>query len=133
MMNKHKVCIIDDDSIFVYGTKILLNYNKHFGDDILVFEDGQEALDAFKNFVKSGEKFPDFIFLDLNMPVMDGWQFLDELEKLNLQNYPNTFLISSHFDAPLRAKAKTYEQVTELVEKPLSDTILQELLLRFSS
>ena len=71
-MNKHKVCIIDDDSIFVYGTKILLNYNKHFGDDILVFEDGQEALDAFKNFLKSGEKFPYFIFLDLNMPVMDG-------------------------------------------------------------
>jgi CheY-like chemotaxis protein len=133
MMNKHKVCIIDDDSIFVYGTKILLNYNKHFGDDILVFEDGQEALDAFKNFLKSGEKFPDFIFLDLNMPVMDGWQFLDEFKKLNLQNYPNIFLISSHFDEPLRAKAKAYEQVTELVEKPLSDAILQQLLLKFST
>lgn len=132
-MNKHKVCIIDDDSIFVYGTKILLNYNKHFGDDILVFEDGQEALDAFKNFLKSGEKFPYFIFLDLNMPVMDGWQFLDELGKLNLQNYPNIFLISSHFDDSLRAKAKAYEQVTELVEKPLSDAILQQLLLKFST
>lgn len=131
-MRNKKVCIIDDDSIFVYGTKILLNHNKSFGDDILVFEDGREALDTFSALLKSPREIPDVIFLDLNMPIMDGWQFLDEFIKLPIQNGHTIFLISSHFDASLRKKAKKYKQVKALVEKPLSESKLQELLHKFN-
>ena len=49
------VCIIDDDPIFVYGTKILLNYNSCFGSSVIVHEDGQEALENLTSMVKSGQ------------------------------------------------------------------------------
>lgn len=133
-MKKKWVCIIDDDSIFVYGTKILLNHNKAFGDDILVCEDGQEALDTFRSLLKFGEDLPDFIFLDLNMPQLDGWQFLEEFESMtaSIKYIPKIFLITSHVDGIIKEKAKSHHYVEALVEKPLSETKLQELLRKFS-
>lgn len=55
VMKIDTVCIIDDDPIFVYGTKILLNYNSCFGSSVIVHEDGQEALENLTSMVKSGQ------------------------------------------------------------------------------
>ena len=90
------VCIIDDDPICVYGTKILLNHNNFVSADILVYEDGDEALTNLTNQLDKGQPMPDIILLDLNMPIMDGWGFLDKFSKLPLVNKPQIFIVSSH-------------------------------------
>ena len=126
-MKIETVCIIDDDPIFVYGTKILLNYNSSFGSSVIVNEDGKEALDNLTSMVRSGEKLPDVIFLDLNMPIMDGWEFLDEFVKLPIKNKPRVYIVSSSIDNQDIEKAKTYEIVKDFIVKPLSESILTDL------
>ncbi|MCK0189432.1 response regulator [Arenibacter sp. F20364] len=126
-MKIETVCIIDDDPIFVYGTKVLLNYNGSFCSTVIVHEDGKEALDSLTAMVKSGEQLPDVIFLDLNMPVMDGWEFLDEFVRLPLKNKPRVYIVSSSIDNLDIEKANGYDIVKDFIVKPLSDSILADL------
>ena len=129
-MNKRIVCIVDDDPIFVYGTKFLLNHNRLFVSDILVFENGKEALDSLRNLVKSKKKLPDMIFLDLNMPVMDGWEFLNNYVNLPVEPKPPIIIVSSFMSTEEIERAKSYAIVTQMIVKPLSNSILAELLLK---
>ncbi|MCK0157274.1 response regulator [Cellulophaga sp. F20128] len=126
-MKIETVCIIDDDPIFVYGTKILLNYNSSFGSSVIVHENGKEALDDLSATVKCGEKLPDIIFLDLNMPIMNGWEFLDEFTKLPMEKRPRVYIVSFSIDKQDVQKAYTYEIVKDFIEKPLSFEILTDL------
>ncbi|MEQ9582148.1 MAG: response regulator, partial [Arenibacter sp.] len=66
-MTINTICIIDDDPIFVFGSKILLK-NNSFASDFLVCQNGQEALDVIAPLIESEEGLPEVIFLDLNMP-----------------------------------------------------------------
>ncbi|MEJ1223874.1 response regulator [Sediminicola sp. 1XM1-17] len=132
-MQVNTVCIIDDDPIFVYGTKVLLNYNRSFGDNIIVFENGKEALSNLSSLLKSNEKFPEVIFLDLNMPLMDGWEFLDEFSKLSLGKKTKVFIVSSSINPKDIQESKKYDLVANFISKPLTDERLKEVLTEFSS
>ena len=125
------ICIIDDDPIFVYGTKVLLNHKKDFSNDILVFENGKEALDNLSSLLRAGKELPDFIFLDLNMPIMNGWQFLDAFIKLPITHRPLIFIISSSIDQEDRDRALRYEMVKEFIFKPLSENQLKEIFEKY--
>jgi CheY-like chemotaxis protein len=126
-MKYETVCIIDDDPICVYGTKVLLNHNNFLGSSILVYEDGYEALVNLTAIVKSGKKLPDVILLDLNMPVMNGWQFLDEFVKIVFAVKPRVYIVSSHFNDEVIEKGKTYEIVIDFISKPLLSKDLNEI------
>lgn len=75
-------CIIDDDPIFVFGVRKFMELI-NFCDSFLIFKNGQEALDKLSAIIKSGEQTPEVILLDINMPILDGWGFLDEFIKIN--------------------------------------------------
>ena len=126
-MKKDTVCIIDDDPIYVYGTKILLNYNSNFCSNIVVYEDGQEALDNLGSMIKSEEPYPEVIFLDLNMPIMNGWEFLDEFIKLPFTIKPVVYIVSSSIGDRDIEKAKSYDIVKDFISKPLSFALLEDL------
>ena len=81
MKKVNLTCIIDDDPIFVFGIKKVMELI-NFSDSIMVFKNGQEALDNLRPIILAKENLPDIILLDLNMPVLDGWQFLDEFIKI---------------------------------------------------
>jgi len=120
-------CIIDDDEIFIFATKKLLQI-KDFCNDFLIFHNGLEAINYLRPLIENGEKCPDVILLDLNMPVMDGWQFLDEF--ITIPNYKKVtiYIVSSSIDQRDILRAKQYDCVSNYFIKPMSTESLNEIL-----
>lgn len=122
-------CIIDDDPIFVYGTKKIMK-KIDFCDDILVFNNGQEAIDGLMLLAKQNKKLPNVIFLDINMPVMDGWQFLEDFVKIPNNNRENVtiYIISSSIDPMDIQKVQLYGLVNNYILKPIRIVDLEKVL-----
>tara|TARA_R110002051_G_scaffold4731_9_gene26266 strand:+ start:2170 stop:2574 length:405 start_codon:yes stop_codon:yes gene_type:complete len=129
-MKIDSVCIIDDDPIFVYGTKVLLNYNRSFCSNILVYENGKEALDDLRFMMKSKIEFPEVIFLDLNMPIMNGWDFLDEFIKLDTQEKVRVYVVSSSINEMDKQRALKYNIVVDFISKPFTAAKLEQLIMQ---
>ncbi len=121
------VCIIDDDSIYLMlARRLITKYN--LSDSIIEYTDGREAFNELKAVLEGGANLPDVIFLDVNMPIWDGWDFLDEFVKLNLSHYPEVFIITSSTHSFDREKAASYAQVKRCITKPIELQDLQEIL-----
>lgn len=112
-------CVIDDDPIFVYGVKKVMEI-LDFCKSVMVFRDGQEALDNLSPIINSDETVPDVIILDLNMPILDGWQFLEEFIKIPCKKKITLYIASSSVDPQDTLRAKQYEIVSDYIVKPIS-------------
>ncbi|UWX54767.1 response regulator [Maribacter litopenaei] len=129
-MNKVQTCcIIDDDPIFIYGTKRIMK-EIDFCEEIIIYNNGQEALEGIGKISNLGQKVPEVIFLDLNMPVMNGWEFLDEITKLPSNNLEKTYIyiISSSVDPRDLEKVKNYKSINNYILKPITPSDLENVL-----
>ena len=120
-------CIIDDDPIFVFGTKRIMQLS-NFSESVIVYENGKVAYDNLKTIILANEPQPDVIFLDLNMPIWDGWQFLDEFIKIPNKHAITIYIITSSVDPADVEKAKKYDAVSSYIVKPITNTELQKIL-----
>lgn len=120
-------CIIDDDPIFVRVVKKMMGVAE-FCEDVQVYNNGQEAVDGLKKGASSGS--PDIIFLDINMPVMNGWGVLDTFGSLGLPDGVHVYVVSSTIDPEEIAKARSYPFVVDFVEKPITVDVFKEILLK---
>ena len=127
MKKINTVCIIDDDPIFRFGTKKLME-TIDVQLDFLVYKNGKEALEGLSSKVKLNANLPDVILLDLNMPIMDGWQFLDQLFTIPDAVGIPIYIVSSSVDSRDIDKAKTYNMVSNYILKPFSLSKVQDLL-----
>lgn len=89
-MKNKSTYIIDDDKLSIKLMSMLIAKN-NFCEEITSFHNPQNALDELKNNAKDPSKLPDVILLDLNMPVLDGWQFLDEFILIQFDKKNNRF------------------------------------------
>ena len=111
--------IIDDDPVFVLlFKKILMKLGKY--KTIVNFENGQLALDVLVEKFKNNDSLPNIIFLDINMPILDGWEFLKALDKHNFKDQLNIYMVSSSIDATEIKKSKKYKMVKNFISKPIS-------------
>ena len=121
-----RVCLIDDDHIFVYGAKRLMR-EIDFYEDLSVFSNGQEALDHFIKVLQTGDSMPSLLFLDLNMPIMTGWEFLEEL--LNLPGIQTDgmaiYIMSSSVDPRDLERIQAYPIIKNYILKPMTMEDLQ--------
>jgi len=131
-MSKIKsVCIIDDDKVYTFGVKkIIKSYLPD--NNVISFENGKKALDGIQKKISSGEELPDLILLDIDMPEMNGWEFLNEFESIrsDVNKKIQIFVISSRID---KSKQELYkiewdEKVSDFIKKPVQASILKELL-----
>ncbi|AKD04277.1 response regulator [Pontibacter korlensis] len=125
----NKVLIIDDDEVNNVFCKIVI---EHLGitENVDYFMSGPEALDYLSSCFSNGEAVPDLIFLDINMPLMNGFDFLNAYHEMGLQKRLPTkisMLSSSDIEADIKASLK-YECVIDYVTKPLSESALHRIL-----
>lgn len=111
------VLIEDDQAMNYYHQRLFVKQN--FADEVLSFHSAVEALDGIKNLQQVARLY---IFLDLNMPQMNGWQFIEELEKIKFDTNPQIklFVLSSSVNPNDMMKAKQNAVVTDYFSKPLS-------------
>ena len=121
--------IIDDDDIsnFIYRKVI---ENTHISRQIWDFQQARVALDYLSANLQDPSKLPDLVFLDINMPVLNGWDFLDEYAKNIWPNLPKPVVLcvlsSSVYKEDIE-KASNYEQVSEYISKPLTSEHLKDI------
>ena len=117
---KNKITyIIDDDKLTIKLISMLIRKNE-FCDEIHSFSNAQLALDELKKNCSTIENLPDVILLDLNMPVMDGWQFLDEFIHLPIKKEISVFIVTSSIDPADIKMSKKYEVVKNYIMKPIT-------------
>ena len=121
------VCVIDDDKIYIYGLKKLITI-KELSPNLMEFYNGKEAIDFLIN-PENQNQLPDIIFLDINMPVMDGWGFMESFVKIKPQlgKKITIYMVSSSINQDDINRAKGISDVTDYVIKPIPQDTLVEL------
>jgi len=127
-MNSENVFLVDDDFIFKTAALILLK-RAHPECDFLYLKNGLEAYNKLKSLIENEEDFPKLILLDINMPVMNGWEFLDALKEctcLDDKNLNVHMLTSSIADEDIN-RAKEYDFVKGYITKPFTQQDISNL------
>lgn len=122
--------VIDDDKIYHFLLKNLFKQNSIEVSPVF-FGNGQDAIENLRKIPVTGE-FPELILLDVNMPIMDGWQFLDEYKKLITATGRNAtiFMISSSNDEHDLTKAQEYSDVVkDYLLKPICKEDLEKIFM----
>lgn len=125
------ILFIDDDPITLMLCKMVIK-KASFSNEIATSKNGEEALQYFntlKQIDSNGEfkKQPQLIFLDLNMPVMGGWEFLESFSTSDYADYNKTkvIILSSTIDPEDLEKSKKYPMVLDFLSKPISKEMLE--------
>lgn len=128
MSSKINLLVIDDDDINVFIIKKIVEKTA-FDVTMVAKENGQVALDYLATLGENPSSLPDLILVDINMPVLNGWEFIEAYEALsnNLLSSDIYMLSSSVYENDIE-RAKTYKSVKGFISKPLSIERLTELL-----
>jgi two-component system, chemotaxis family, chemotaxis protein CheY len=123
------IALVDDDSIFQFTATRLLESSK-LAQNILHFENGAEALTFLREKALQKEFLPDYLFLDINMPFVDGWMFLEDFTTLksSLAKDISIYMVSSSIDPRDLNRAKSFSEVSDFIIKPISLEHFQKLL-----
>jgi two-component system chemotaxis response regulator CheY len=129
MDSKSRVFIIDDDPIHQRIAQIMISKYNLF-DEYFSYTEAQVALDFLKENTENSELIPGVILLDLNMPVIDGWDFLEAFETLKekLKSIIKIYIVSSSVDEKDLIRSKQYASVKGFISKPLSPDIIRTII-----
>lgn len=122
--------IVDDDPITVFGIRKMLNTVVEC-EIVEAYKNGKVAFEALNKKLKENEDIPEVIFLDINMPIMDGWQFLDEFLKLPIKKRIRINIVTSSIDPFDKNKWEYYKENTHHLitfnNKPINKQDIEEI------
>lgn len=126
---KKSVLIIDNDPIYrTISQKIIEKLD--LAETIFVEKNGYTAIQFLTNVIENKHQLPEVIFLDIEMPVMNGWEFMDEyckFEKKQLSEI-NIYIVSSSISQVDKDKANSYSEIKGFISKPLTIDTLKSIL-----
>ena len=128
----NKILCVDDDQITLMLCKKVIE-RATFANEIITLQNGEEAFNYFKDLSveianKIEVEYPKLVFLDLNMPVMDGWELLDEIVKLPINPPIPLIIFTSSINPADREKAFSYPTIKGYIQKPLTVIKLDKIL-----
>ena len=129
MGNFEKTCIIDDDAIAVFGLKRAMQALK-FSPELIIYENGLDAIEGFQTMIVDEMSLPSLILIDINMPVMDGWDFITEMRKIwpkGLEE-PTIYMMTSSLSPMDVETAKSFGLENNYLIKPIYAEALQGIL-----
>lgn len=127
-MQEKIIYLLDDDEIFQFIVTKLLQ-KKGWPIKLISFPNGEEALKTLQQYSAHPRMIPDLILLDINMPLMNGWDFLEAFKiiKNTLQKKVPIFMISSSINANDIERAQSYQEVVHYISKPINENKLEQL------
>ena len=126
--------IVDDDRIYQFTARKLMKATGNAG-DITVSSNGKEALEYLESMIQSQSALPDVIFLDLNMPVMGGWEFLEAYKEVKnrLPKEIRIYIVSSSADTVDTGRSTQYDTVKGYMLKPVLKEKFNQVLTAVSA
>lgn len=123
---KKSVCIIDDDEIYRKISKKMIEKSGVFNNAIF-FKNAEEALSSFRN---PEMELPEIILLDINMPILDGWQFLKAMEAIfpGLYSASHIYIVSSSISESDKDRLNDFPGLKGFITKPISVQKLRSLV-----
>lgn len=121
--------IEDDDTINFYNEFVI----KEMGvsNDVQIAVNGRVAIDYLEQRVAAGESLPELIFLDINMPVMNGFEFIEEFERRGWKGSTLVVMLTTSLHPNDVARAKQYASISEYLHKPLMEDSLKGIVGRY--
>jgi len=128
--------VVNDDEISLFVSSKMIG-KTGFASEVITAGNGLKALQVFDSFLlnsKGPHEIPELVFLDLHMPVMDGWEFMEVFAEKYAYIFPSVrfVILSSSIDPDDIEKLKHFSAVIELIRNPLSFEILNKLKEQFS-
>lgn len=127
MPHLRTIAIVDDDPIYIQALKNLFITWK-ISNPVLFFPNGKEAIDFIR--IKEASALPDILMLDLNMPVMNGWTFLENFAQIasQLKKDISIYLVSSSIWSEDSKRAEKDKLIKEFITKPIVEEKFREIL-----
>ncbi|MFD1096313.1 response regulator [Salegentibacter chungangensis] len=119
-----EVLIIDDDDVVIFIQKKMITNHK-ISSEPVSFKKAQQALDYLDENQDSNNHF--LILLDINMPGMDGWEFLESINEKPKNHQIHVIMVTSSIDLKDKKKALKYSVVRDFVEKPISSAHCEKI------
>jgi CheY-like chemotaxis protein len=122
------VLLVDDSELDSFVTRRILE-NCHFADRIYCHSCGSNAIDFLKHMRAEGKRLPEVIFLDVNMPKMDGFDFIKEFDKISVEDRTaiKVVMFTCSVNPVLREHSRRYPSVYRFIHKPLSRDVLYSI------
>ncbi|TVP51548.1 MAG: response regulator [Mongoliibacter sp.] len=121
---KPEILIIDDEEVVLMLIKRLV-VKTGLHNTPQLFTNGMEAITFIHEYNTKNQPF--LVFLDINMPAFDGWEFLDMLNNTPLENQVNVIIITSSVNQSDKAKSKEFSEVIGYIEKPVTEEMMKEV------
>lgn len=127
---KKSVLIIDNDPIYRTISQRIIE-KLDLAETIFVEKNGYTAIQFLSQVIENNSELPKIIFLDIEMPVMNGWEFMDEYCKFekSLLTEIEIYIVSSSISQVDKDKANTYSEIKGFISKPLTIETLKNILI----
>ncbi|MEM8926631.1 MAG: response regulator [Bacteroidota bacterium] len=127
-MGAKKLFLVDDDDIFRTAAEVLIK-SQGLAEEVVQLENGLLAYNALVSLENKPDELPEVMFLDINMPVMNGWELLEELKRAPqiIRSKVQIHILTSSIAPDDLNLSKTYGFINGYITKPLTNSDIEKI------